>query len=176
MAFKTEYQLSESFLLKVNHIFDSLIDFGLNTQSEVRAPGGIPDYVIYRSIDNSIHYLIAIEFKLKNWNRALKQAFRYRNFANEVYVILDKEQSNSALANIDLFKRANIGLITYDINDTIEVFNFPIPGTPFSDEFSRIVASEINSTKVREDDDLPFIRTIRGGYKLSKLRELEILA
>lgn len=176
MAFKTEYQLSQSFLLRINNLFDSLTDVGLNTQPEVRAPGGIPDYVIYRSINDTIHYMIAIEFKLKNWKRALKQAFRYRNFANEVYVVLDQEQSKSALDNIDLFERANVGLVTYDVNHTIKVLNFPVPETPFSDEFSRLVASEIYSTKIQDDDDLPFIRTIRGGYKLSKLREIEVLA
>ena len=175
MAFKTEYQLSQSFLLKVDHLVNSMMDFGLNTQPEVRTPGGIPDYLIYRSIGNTIHYLVAIEFKLKNWNRALKQAFRYKNFANEVYVILDKDQSNSAVDNVGLFKKANVGLITYDVNDEIEVLNFPTPDTPFSDEFSRIVASKINSAIVREDEDLPFVRTIRGGYRLSKLRELKIL-
>lgn len=176
MAFKTEYQLAESFLLKVNQLLDSHIEYGLHTQSEVRAPGGIPDYVIYRSIEDSIHYLIAIEFKLKNWHKALEQAFRYRNFANESYVILDKEKSNRAKENIVLFKKANVGLITHDANDSIEVLNFPIPSTPFSDEFSREVASEIISTKIKTTDDLPFIRTARGGYKLSRLRQLELLA
>ncbi len=176
MAFKTERQLSDSFLLKIDQLFNSLIDFGLNTQPEVRAPGGVPDYIVYRSIDNSIHYLIAVEFKLKNWRRALKQAFKYKNFANESYVVLDKEQSKRATKNLDLFKKANIGLITYDTSNIIEVFNFPIPDIPFSGKFSRSVVAEINSEKVEEDEDLPFVRTIRGGFKFSSLRKLESLA
>src|SRR5699024_8837782 len=161
MSFKTEHQLSESFQIKMDQLFNSLIDFGLNTKPEVRAPGGVPDYIVYRSVNNSIHYLIAVEFKLKNWRRALKQAFRYKNFANEAYVVLDKEQSERATKNIELFKRANIGLITYDTSDVIEVFNFPIPDIPFSNRFSRSVTSEISTEKVGEDDDLPFIRTTR---------------
>jgi len=55
---------------------------------------------------------IAIEVKLKNWRRALMQAYRYKWFADYSYVVLDHAHINPALKNIDLFKKYNIGLIS----------------------------------------------------------------
>lgn len=55
---------------------------------------------------------IAIEAKLKNWKRALMQAYRYKWFADYSYVILDHAHVHSAIQNIDLFEKHNIGLVS----------------------------------------------------------------
>ena len=53
---------------------------------------------------------IAIEAKLKNWRRALNQAFRYKWFADKSFVVLDSQNSQPALKNIGEFKKLNVGL------------------------------------------------------------------
>lgn len=59
---------------------------------------------------------IAIEAKLKNWKRALNQAFRYKWFAEKSFVVLDSHYINPALKNINDFKHLNVGLA--EINKT----------------------------------------------------------
>lgn len=63
-----------------------------------------------------INNCCAIEAKLSDWKRALSQAFRYYDFSNESWVILDEATSNSAVSNIHEFERLNVGLAT--INNT----------------------------------------------------------
>lgn len=46
---------------------------------------GIPDLLLFNG------RIIAIEFKLKNWKQAIKQAYRYKSFSEQVYVLLDKK-------------------------------------------------------------------------------------
>lgn len=58
---------------------------------------------------------IAIEAKLKNWKRALMQAYRYKWFADYSYVVLDNAHMKSAVENICLFKQYNIGLVSISI-------------------------------------------------------------
>jgi predicted transcriptional regulator len=55
---------------------------------------------------------VAIEAKLKHWKQALNQARRYQRFAQYSYVLLDKQYSAPAEANIEIFKQHNIGLIS----------------------------------------------------------------
>ncbi len=39
----------------------------VRTRTEVKAPGGVPDMVMFRKIDRSVHYVITVEFKLRDW-------------------------------------------------------------------------------------------------------------
>lgn len=59
---------------------------------------------------------IAIEAKLKNWQHALLQARRYRRFANYSFVLLDKQHSRPAEANIEHFIEHKVGLISMNGN------------------------------------------------------------
>ncbi len=61
----------------------------------------------YQGITNDS---IAIEAKLKNWKRALDQAFRYKWFAKKSFVVLDSVYIKPAIAHIDQFKKLNVGL------------------------------------------------------------------
>jgi predicted transcriptional regulator len=73
---------------------------------------------------------IAIEAKLKNWKRALNQAFRYKWFAEKSIVVLDSHYINPALKNIQEFKQLNVGLA--EINNTGKIilhFN-PLKSNP----------------------------------------------
>lgn len=57
--------------------------------------------------------MVAIEAKLKDWKRALWQASRYKTFASESWVVLDRRYASAAIKNIETFKLFNIGLATF---------------------------------------------------------------
>jgi hypothetical protein len=55
--------------------------------------------------------VVAIEAKLRDWGRALTQAYRNRQFATQSWVVLDAHYPLSELA-LAAFKQANVGLAT----------------------------------------------------------------
>lgn len=170
-CFRTETDLANS----CDRIIKAIVqdhNLNLHCRYEVAAPGGIPDLVIFNRNEDSLQYLISIEFKLSNWKRAVNQAFRYRNFGNEAYVVLDHAKSEKALDNIGFFKKANVGLITVDIKDNIYSWFLPEPKLPFSSEFAYKIANSLLSPYHPKSRDLPFIRSIRGGAFISILRSI----
>ena len=56
--------------------------------------------------------LVAIEAKLIRWRDAIAQAEHYRNYADEAYVVLPKE--NAAVAAAAEFEAAGVGLLVFD--------------------------------------------------------------
>lgn len=90
-------------------------------------------YVKIKEPENIVDTIKAVEAKLKDWKRALWQASRYKTFANESWVVLDKKHANPAIKNIDEFKRYNIGLATISIEGDYLVHFSPIEETHFSE-------------------------------------------
>lgn len=74
-----------------------------------RAPGKLAS--VKRSPFENI---IAIEAKLSDWSRALVQAYRNRQFADESWVVLDHRYHQAALAQLERFERAGVGLASVD--------------------------------------------------------------
>lgn len=68
----------------------------------------------FKWYENLISDCIAIEAKLKDRKRALHQAYRYKRFANESYVLLPQENISPALKNVELFKKLNVWLLGID--------------------------------------------------------------
>lgn len=58
--------------------------------------------------------VIAVEAKLSEWKRVLIQAYRNLQFADESWVVLDHAFVRPALAQIDRFKSAGVGLASVD--------------------------------------------------------------
>lgn len=84
----------------------------------------------------------AIEAKLRNWKRALYQAYRYKWFADFSFVVLDAYYAEQAIENLDLFQRYNIGLATINTEGEFNrVFN-PYRQKPF-DVNMQILLSEM---------------------------------
>jgi len=79
---------------------------------------GRPDVLLKSKRDRKI---ITIEVKLKNWKRALQQAYKYRSFSDIAFICMDEKNINPALANIDMFKRSNIGLISINAKNELKV-------------------------------------------------------
>lgn len=59
-------------------------------------------------------HLYAFEAKLKDWQRALQQAFRYRYFADKAIVVMPCGNEGPALANLDAFRHLEVGLWSFD--------------------------------------------------------------
>jgi thiol-disulfide isomerase/thioredoxin len=58
--------------------------------------------------------LHAFEGKLKDWRRALQQAFRYRYFADKAIVVMPWENADAAIANLEAFRNSGVGLWSFD--------------------------------------------------------------
>lgn len=104
----------------------------IRTRYEMPAPGGIPDLVMFAYRGRQLDYVVTMEFKLRDWRRALRQAFRHRNYVNEAYVVLDGAHAAAAVEHMDLFEKANVGLATVDRTEKVRVWHVPEPALPFS--------------------------------------------
>jgi len=73
------------------------------------------------SLENKLkrRKLFAFEGKIKDWRRALQQAFRYRYFADKAIVIMPHDNSKSALKNLDVFFEAGVGFWTFNITSGV---------------------------------------------------------
>ena len=104
--------------------------------SELSGYFGIPDVIIAFGKTNlsgqKIIRAYAFELKLRNWKRALVQAFRYSAFSHYSSVVLDHTYIRPALSNIKLFQKSNIGLLTLDTNGQIIWHNVPKFQKPYS--------------------------------------------
>ena len=58
--------------------------------------------------------ICAFELKLKNWQRALYQATRYRSFSHRVFVVMPERSAQVAYKQKHLFERASVGLVSHD--------------------------------------------------------------
>jgi hypothetical protein len=125
-VFSSENELVERCIPLINEFFK--IDNYENDTFLLREPKGlfgIPDIMIYNG------KIISIEFKLKNWKGAMKQAFRYKCFSFESYVFLDEKYIKKPLENIAEFEKFNIGLCGVS-GDNITLYYKPIEETPYS--------------------------------------------
>lgn len=99
---------------------------------EVKGISGIPDYILVQETDNT-NIAVGIELKLQNWKRAMRQAFRYRAFCEQSYVILDNARLKPALKRIEDFIKFNIGLASIDVySKVLEIHFKPKIEEPFS--------------------------------------------
>ncbi|KRS22457.1 hypothetical protein AAY72_03205 [Alishewanella sp. WH16-1] len=73
--------------------------------------------------------IVAFEAKLRDWKKALIQASRYKTFANESWVLLDRSQANAAISNLAEFEKFNIGLATFSTDGTYDVYHEPTTET-----------------------------------------------
>lgn len=107
-------------------------------------------WIKFKQPTKTTKQVIAIEAKLKNWQRALKQAYRYLEYANQSWVLLDKKHSSSAVRNLDEFKRLNIGLKVISTDDKIDVIWSPDPRRPKSDISSWQASASLTKLALKE--------------------------
>lgn len=83
---------------------------------------GRPDVVLKPKKGKKI---ITIEVKLKNWKRALQQAYKYRSFSDISFICMDAQNVKPAIKNIELFEKSNIGLISIDNQGNVRMHYEP---------------------------------------------------
>lgn len=76
--------------------------------------------------------VVAIEAKLRDWRRALVQAYRYIQFANESWVLIDNGTSSSALRHQELFQTYGVGLASFTTSGELFI-HVPAVNRPWSD-------------------------------------------
>jgi hypothetical protein len=144
MAFATEREMVQS-IIKSTYIDELTASSQSIVKEEVSGFFGIPDIVV--ATDNAGKQLsYAYEAKLKNWKKAIFQAFRYKAFADFSYVIMDHDHVKPALSQLEKFKRSNIGLLS--INDSGELITHY---APFQEvPYSPLTASRFNKMIIKE--------------------------
>lgn len=113
----------ESKSLSINQARDFII------MQEVEGLVGRPDILLKSKKNKKI---ITIELKLKNWKRALAQAYKYKSFSDISYVCMDECNIDSVLKHLDMFKKYNIGLITISKNKKVNIIFKPEATKPYS--------------------------------------------
>lgn len=135
--------ITKSPTAKINHSLASLMD----EQFVVYREG---HYVSNKKYMDLLTDSIAIEAKLKDWKRALKQAYRYKWFSNKAYVFLPVENIAVPEKNIDMFKKLNVGLASVCKSNGIEVKFAPVNEAPLSNTmrmaFSEFLLFQDNTT------------------------------
>jgi hypothetical protein len=74
--------------------------------------------------------IIAIEAKLSDWRRALYQASRYLDYANQSWVVLDSKAFANARLHVDEFQHRGIGLAGVSPRAEFEVACTAVLRTP----------------------------------------------
>lgn len=87
----------------------------------------------------------AIEAKLKDWKRALKQAYRYRWFAEYSFVVLDSHHSSAALKNLDVFEKYNVGLASISTDGVLHRHYNPKRMPPFDRKMQMLFSEKVKS-------------------------------
>ena len=95
--------------------------------------------------------LLAFEMKLRDWRKALAQAFRYRYFADAAHVVLPPEVAERARVFLGTFRELEVGLWSFDkTTGRIRRFYTPRRKTPRSGAArQRAVATLRRGFKVR---------------------------
>jgi len=128
-SFKSENEMHRDIY---NFFSENIQCEDVRIESEVKGLFGVPDIILAEKIDGMINHVIAVELKLHSWQKALQQAFKYQSFAWESYVILDHKKLKPAAANLELFRKFNIGLGTYSVDGDFKILFRPTIRTPYS--------------------------------------------
>jgi hypothetical protein len=67
--------------------------------------------------------IITVEAKLSDWSRALVQAYRNRQFADESWVVLDHRYYKPAVSQLERFRRSGVGLASIDVCGDFYIHN-----------------------------------------------------
>jgi|SRR5690625_880115 len=168
--FSSESQLADAFH---EVIAGYLVDHSIRWVPEVHVGHGIPDALLVKESDGEIAYVVAVEFKLRKWQRALAQSFRYARFANEAYVVLDEAHVKPALAQLHKFRRSGIGLATLNPDGALRIYEYALPRRPFSRRTARALASTISGDSLTRASDR-FQRSVFGRAYFARLPTLAI--
>ncbi len=94
-------------------------------RTEVKVTSNRVDVVYFEQLNASgIGFIAAVEAKLHDWRKAIRQAHRNKLFADRVYVAMPTQYASAAIENISVFRQASIGLILVD-NERSRIYYHP---------------------------------------------------
>jgi hypothetical protein len=93
--------------------------------------------------------ICSFELKLKNWQRALYQATRYRSFSQRVFVVMPPGSAELAYRNKYLFERANIGLVSHDTSGQSRVLVRPKKRPPNATYRTIMAIGMLSASKIK---------------------------
>ena len=94
-------------------------------------------------------FLTAFEMKLKDWRRALSQAYRYSYFSDSVIVVLPAAVADRAEGHLHVFQRLGIGLWSYEPKAENIDMRFTPTGTKAKNPVAREKALARISSKIK---------------------------
>jgi len=103
------------------------------------------NYYINKKYKLSFNENFAIEAKLKDWKRALKQAYRYKWFAEYSYVVMDAHYSNAAIKNLAVFEKYNVGLASLTREGVLKRHFSPKRQQPFDPKMQILFSEKIRN-------------------------------
>lgn len=89
-------------------------------------------FQVVKKLAPPIDKIVSIEAKLNKWQHALRQAYRYREFSHQSWVLLDHSQSSAATSNLGQFAKWNVGLATINISGKVFLHHMPAVTAPSS--------------------------------------------
>jgi len=93
-------------------------------------------------------FLTAFEMKLRDWRRALSQAYRYSYFADRAIVVLPAAVADRAQEKMHVFKQLGIGLWSYEPKSATIDMRFTPSKTTAKNPIAREKALDRISRKV----------------------------
>ena len=69
--------------------------------------------------------IVSIEAKLNKWQQALRQAYRYKEFSHQSWVLLDHDSAAPAIKNVHRFVKSEVGLATFSIGRELFIHYTP---------------------------------------------------
>jgi hypothetical protein len=93
--------------------------------------------------------LTAFEMKLKDWRRALSQAYRYSYFSDRAIVVLPAAIADRAQGHLHVFERLGIGLWSYEPKAQRLDMRFTPAGTKAKNPVAREKALDLISRKIQ---------------------------
>lgn len=94
--------------------------------------------------------VVAIEAKLRDWRRALMQAYRYLQYSTQSWVLLDYKYTDSAIKQLALFKSYGVGLASFSTSGELYVHCMAttqkLPDNPLAWRTQALLARTKNSS------------------------------
>jgi hypothetical protein len=104
---------------------------------ELQGLFGVPDHLVVlwnpRMGGRRILRVVSFEIKKEKWQRALVQAYRYLAFSDYSCVVMDHAFVHRAVAQIEQFRRSNVGLLSVSSDGSVEWHYVPKCRRPYSD-------------------------------------------
>ncbi|WP_110513776.1 hypothetical protein [Herpetosiphon llansteffanensis] len=139
MPFTTEQQMTEC-ILSLTNLPEALgVSNDARLIEQLKGYFGIPDltYISPKDPNASELLSIACELKLSHWQKALIQAYRYRSFVQQAYVIMDAAFVHRALKHLEKFHKSNVGLISVSTEGEIITHYSPKVMEPYCDYLAK---------------------------------------